>query len=104
MNAFNRRSASETFLSTGQFTDADWVDVRLDLADLLITDLLMPNMEGNELIEKAHEIQPNLIPIVITAHATIETAIKALQQGAYDYITKPFKSAMVIETIEKLLI
>lgn len=69
--------------------------------DLLITDLLMPNMEGNELIEKAHEIQPGLIPIVITAHATIETAIKALQQGAYDYITKPFDPEIIIPVIER---
>lgn len=69
--------------------------------DLLITDLLMPNMEGNELIEKAHEILPDLIPIVITAHASIETAIKALQQGAYDYITKPFDPEIIIPVIER---
>jgi len=69
--------------------------------DLLITDLLMPNMEGNELIEKSREILPNLIPIVITAHASVETAIKALQQGAYDYITKPFDPEFIIPVIER---
>lgn len=69
--------------------------------DLMITDLLMPNMEGNDLIEKTQHIQPDLIPIVITAHATIETAVKALQQGAYDYITKPFDPEVIIPVIER---
>ena len=69
--------------------------------DLLITDLLMPNMEGNDLIEKAQQLQPDLISIVITAHATIETAVKALQQGAYDYITKPFDPEVMIPVIER---
>lgn len=69
--------------------------------DLMITDLLMPEMPGNELIEKAREILPDLIVIVITAHATVETAVKALQQGAYDYITKPFKPEIMIPVIER---
>jgi signal transduction histidine kinase len=69
--------------------------------DLMITDLLMPNMEGNDLIEKAQHLQPDLIPIVITAHATIETAVKALQQGAYDYITKPFDPEVIIPVIQR---
>jgi len=72
-----------------------------ELFDLLITDLLMPNMEGNDLIEKAQQLQPDLISIVITAHATIETAVKALQQGAYDYITKPFDPEVMIPVIER---
>lgn len=69
--------------------------------DLLITDLLMPSIEGNELIERAQDIQPDLISIVITAHATIETAVKALQQGAYDYITKPFDPELIIPVLER---
>lgn len=69
--------------------------------DLLITDLLMPNLEGNDLIEQAQQIQPDLISIVITAHATIETAVKALQQGAYDYITKPFDPEVMIPVIQR---
>jgi signal transduction histidine kinase len=69
--------------------------------DLMITDLLMPNMEGNDLIENAQQRHPDLISIVITAHATIETAVKALQQGAYDYITKPFDPEVMIPVIER---
>ena len=69
--------------------------------DLLITDLLMPNMTGTELIEKARQLLPDLVAIVITAHATLETAVKALQQGAYDYITKPFEPEFIIPVIER---
>ena len=69
--------------------------------DMLITDLLMPNMTGTDLIEKARQILPHLIAIVITAHATLETAVKALQQGAYDYITKPFDPEFIIPVIER---
>jgi signal transduction histidine kinase len=69
--------------------------------DMLITDLLMPNMTGTELIKKSREILPDLIIIIITAHATLETAVQCLQQGAYDYITKPFEPEFIIPVIER---
>lgn len=69
--------------------------------DLLITDLVMPNMTGTELIEKARQLLPDLVAIVITAHATLETAVKALQQGAYDYITKPFEPEFITPVLER---
>ncbi len=69
--------------------------------DMLITDLLMPNIVGMELIQKARQILPDLIVIVITGHATLETAIQALKQGAYDYITKPFEPEFIIPVIER---
>ncbi len=69
--------------------------------EMLITDIVMPNMPGTELIEKAREILPNLISIVITAHGTLESAVKALQQGAYDYIMKPFDPEFIIPVIER---
>ncbi|MBD3308561.1 response regulator [candidate division KSB3 bacterium] len=75
--------------------------MRQEEFDLLITDLLMPNMTGTELIEQARKLLPDLIAIVVTAHATLETAIQALQQGAYDYITKPFKPEVIIPVIER---
>lgn len=69
--------------------------------DLLITDLIMPNMVGTELIQKSREIFPDLIVIVVTANATVETAIQALKQGAYDYIIKPFEPEFIIPVIER---
>lgn len=98
MRALSVKGFTITTVATG--TEALEM-MRQEPVDLLITDLLMPNMEGNELIEKARDLLPNLIPIVITGHATIETAVKALQQGAYDYITKPFDPEFIIPVIER---
>ena len=69
--------------------------------DMLITDLVMPNIVGMELVQKARQILPDLIVIVITGNATLETAIQALKHGAYDYITKPFDPELIIPVIER---
>ena len=71
--------------------------------DILITDLKMPKVDGIELMEKASLIAPNMIIIVITAFATVETAVKALRKGASDYIMKPLEFDEVIIRIEQLL-
>jgi len=60
-----------------------------DFAAALV-DLKMPRMGGIELIEKMHEADPDLVILVITAYATIETAVEATKRGAYSYIPKPF--------------
>jgi len=58
--------------------------------DLLITDIRMPEMGGIELLKAAKRLQPHLLVIIITGYASLETAIQALKEGAYDYIRKPF--------------
>jgi len=58
--------------------------------DLALIDLKMPQMDGMELLEHLNRLDPDLIKIVITGFATLETAIEAVQKGAYDYIPKPF--------------
>jgi len=58
--------------------------------DVLITDLIMPDMNGVELLQKVKERHPDLIAIMITAYATIKTCVDAMRYGATDYITKPF--------------
>ncbi len=58
--------------------------------DLLITDLKMPQMGGIELLKEAKKLRPEILVIVITGYASLETAILALKEGAYDYIRKPF--------------
>ena len=57
---------------------------------LLITDLIMPDMNGVELIQKVKQKHPDAVAIVITAYATIKTCVDAMRYGASDYITKPF--------------
>ena len=57
---------------------------------IVITDLVMPGMDGIELMKKAKEILPGIEVIIITAYGSIPTAIAAMKEGAYDYIEKPF--------------
>lgn len=57
---------------------------------LLFTDIMMPEMDGIELIREARKVIPGLIPIVMTGYATLETARAAVKEGAYDYVLKPF--------------
>ncbi|MCL4219258.1 MAG: response regulator, partial [Candidatus Hydrogenedentes bacterium] len=57
---------------------------------LLFTDIMMPEMNGIELIREARKLRPRIIPIVMTGFATLETARAAVREGAYDYVLKPF--------------
>ncbi|HHN64881.1 MAG TPA: sigma-54-dependent Fis family transcriptional regulator [Nitrospirae bacterium] len=57
--------------------------------DIIITDIILPGMDGLEMLERVKELHPEQIFIVITAYASIDTAVKALRLGAYDYIMKP---------------
>jgi len=57
---------------------------------IIIADLIMPGMNGIELMKKARTIIPTISAVIITAHGTIQTAIAAIREGAYDYIEKPF--------------
>ncbi|MDH3405259.1 MAG: sigma-54 dependent transcriptional regulator [Acidobacteriota bacterium] len=57
--------------------------------DVALVDIKMPGMDGLELQERLHAIDPELAVIMITAFASVETAVRALKQGAFDYVTKP---------------
>jgi len=57
--------------------------------DILLLDIKMPGMDGMELQQRIKEIDPAATIIFITAHATVDTAVKALKEGAFDYVTKP---------------
>jgi len=59
--------------------------------DIVITDLKMPQLDGIDVLKTVKESAPETVVIMITAYASAETAVDAMKQGAYDYITKPFK-------------
>ncbi len=73
-----------------------------NLFDLVITDIEMPELRGTELLEKISERFPQTFVIIITAYASIETAISAIRKGAYDYILKPIEFNDLIFRIKKL--
>jgi len=70
---------------------------------IMLADLVMPGMNGIELMQEAKKIVPELSAVIITAHATIQTAITAIREGAHDYIEKPFCPEKVELLIEKLV-
>ncbi|MBN2124278.1 MAG: sigma-54-dependent Fis family transcriptional regulator [Deltaproteobacteria bacterium] len=71
--------------------------------DLVVTDLKMPRMNGIRLLEEVKRINPMVSVIILTAYATIETAVEAIQKGAYDYLTKPFRRERILLTIDKVM-
>jgi len=71
--------------------------------DLIISDIIMPGLSGVDLLRKARALQPQTLFVLITAFATVETAVEALRGGASDYIVKPFKFDEVRLRMRRLL-
>ncbi|CAH2031867.1 sigma-54-dependent transcriptional regulator [Trichlorobacter ammonificans] len=76
--------------------------VREQSYDLAIVDIKMPGMTGLEFLDKARELRPDLLVVVMTAEASMKNAVEAMKRGAYDYITKPFDLEVVDAIIEKV--
>lgn len=70
-----------------------------EVYDLMITDIILPGIDGIELLKKARLKQPKVIVLIITAYASVETAVEALRAGAYDYVMKP----IIHEEIKKIV-
>ena len=77
--------------------------LKKDKIGILITDLVMPGMDGIELMKRAKEILPNIQVIIVTAYASIPTAISAMKEGAYDYIEKPISPERVESVLERIV-
>ncbi len=71
--------------------------------DLILLDLLMPGMNGIDVLKKLKKIDPLTVIIIITAYASVESAISAMKMGAFDYIQKPFKHEELLLTIERAI-
>jgi two-component system, NtrC family, response regulator AtoC len=73
--------------------------------DILITDMKLPGVDGNTVLQEALSIYPDLIGIIITGYGTVESAVQAMKNGAYDYIAKPFQlmevSLLVRQALER---
>ena len=71
--------------------------------DLLVTDLKMPGADGLEVLRRARKHAPELPVILITAHATVPTAVAALREGAFDYVQKPFDNDELRALVKRAL-
>jgi two-component system, NtrC family, response regulator HydG len=69
--------------------------------NVILSDLKMPKMDGVQLLKTSKLIKPEVEVILITAHGTIEKAVTAMKDGAYDFITKPFKKIVIANMIKK---
>ena len=70
--------------------------------DVVITDLRLPKMNGLDILKAVKERSPDCFVIVITAYATVETAVEALKMGAYDYLTKPFSPDKLLSMLDHI--
>jgi len=71
--------------------------------DLTLLDLLMPGMDGLEVLKQIKKMEPEAMVIIVTAYGSVESALKAIKMGAYDYIQKPFKNDELLMTIARAL-
>jgi DNA-binding NtrC family response regulator len=88
--------------TTGDSLEASKILKREEF-DVLVTDLKMKGLKGLDLLEGVNKVAPMTPVIIITAFGTIESAIKAMKMGAYDYITKPFQMDEIVLTVRKAL-
>jgi len=77
--------------------------VKNDTFDLVISDLRMSPMDGLTLFKEIKSLQPELPVILLTAYASVETAIEALKNGAFDYLSKPFKVDEMLDTVKRAI-
>ncbi len=69
--------------------------------DLVLTDIMMPEMDGMQLLEELQKLEKEVVTIVITGYASIESAIDAGRKGAFDYIPKPFNPDEILARVER---
>ncbi len=71
--------------------------------DAVITDLRMPGMDGLQFLEKIKSDSPQTHVILMTAYGSIDSAVEAIKKGAYDYLSKPFRTELLLEKVDRLL-
>jgi two-component system response regulator HydG len=77
--------------------------LRNEFIHLVLTDLKMPKMDGVELLKVAKTIHPEVEVILITGYGTVDTAVTAMKDGAFDYIQKPFKPREILKLVRKAI-
>jgi DNA-binding NtrC family response regulator len=70
---------------------------------VLIVDLKMPGMDGLQVLEQAKKLQPEIAVVLMTAYATVDTAVSAMKMGAYDYLVKPFDPEEMSMLMQKIV-
>lgn len=105
-----RLSVKSTLLNTGRFAVEEAVDgvdalekIKTQKFDLVILDVDMPRMNGLQTLQAIKDHNPGIIAIIMTAYANIDDAVRAVKEGAYNYISKPVKGDDLVLLVEKAL-
>ena len=77
--------------------------IRREAVWVLLTDLMMPGMSGMDLLRASKSVAPETETVLMTAYGTVENAVEAMKQGAYDFVTKPIKRAHLVRVVGKAL-
>lgn len=89
-------------VSTAENGEEGLIKFKAELPDIVITDLRLPRLNGMDILTSIISIKPDCKVILITAFATVETAVKALKIGAYDYLTKPFSPEELLSILRNI--
>jgi two-component system response regulator HydG len=97
---FSREGAHVLTANSG----ADALEIiRSEPVQLVLVDLMMPGMSGQDVLRAARVARPDVDVVVMTAYGTVENAVEAMRSGAYDFVQKPFKSAVILRVVERVL-
>ncbi|PHQ56454.1 MAG: sigma-54-dependent Fis family transcriptional regulator [Porticoccus sp.] len=88
-------------LSASNGEEALWC-LKRERVDLIVSDVQMDVMDGNTLLREAKALRPELPFVLVTAYGSIENAVKAMQEGAADYLLKPFEAEVLLEMVSRL--
>jgi DNA-binding NtrC family response regulator len=107
--ASNRTSLEKIFQKEGmRVLSADGARTALELlrghkVHVVLTDLMMPGPSGVELLRAVRELSPSTEVVLMTAYGTVETAVTAMRDGAYDFVEKPLKRATIVRSVRKAM-
>jgi len=104
LGSLERIFAREGYVVRGVATGEEALDLlRNTRVNVLLTDLKLPGLSGVDLLRHARTLCPETEVILMTAFGTVETAVLAMKEGAYDFITKPFKRNQVVKSVAQAL-
>ncbi|HEY3380348.1 MAG TPA: sigma-54 dependent transcriptional regulator [Vicinamibacterales bacterium] len=90
-------------LATAQDGETALERIRKERWSILLVDLKMPGIDGLQVLEEARKIQPEAVAVIMTAYATVDSAVAAMKIGAYDYLVKPFDPEELSLMIQKIV-
>src|SRR3954447_13685120 len=77
--------------------------LRHEHVNVLVTDLAMPGLSGTDLLRACKAVSPETEVVLMTAYGTVETAVGAMKEGAYDFLTKPLRKHALVKSVQKAL-